>query len=108
MEKEFSIQGYLILDTNISEDKITDIFIEYIESNNWLFGGSIYSIESNKKYTVTICVMVDESITDEYFKQNFNKFVQSSKWEFHGKILEINDGYYINQDGTRGKHVFDD
>ena len=108
MENEFEIQGYLIPDKELSEDKITDLFIEYIELNNWLFGGGIHPIGSNKKFTVAICVIVDESTSDEYFKQNFNNFLKSSKWEFHGKVLEINDGYYINQDGTRGKHVSDD
>lgn len=37
----------------------------------------------------------------------FIEFVESKNWLFCGGINEIIDGYYINEDGTRGKHVLD-
>lgn len=64
MEKEFEIAGCISgVADDMSCDEFTDIFIEFIESKNWLFGGG---------------------------------------------INEIIDGYYINEDGTKGKHVLDE
>nr|WP_300005847.1 hypothetical protein [Tissierella sp.] len=63
MEREFEIQGCVSgMPDNMSCDEFIDIFIEFIESNNLLFGGG---------------------------------------------INEIIDGYYVAEDGTKGKHVLD-
>lgn len=108
MEKEFEIEGYILLSKGISEDIMTDKFIEFVESNNWLMGGGIHPLKTNKKYTISIGVIVQEETTNEYFHDKFNEFMTLTKWKFNGNIREINDGYYINQDGTKGKHVLDD
>lgn len=64
MEKEFEIEGCISgVPDDMSCDDFIDIFIEFVESKNWLFGGG---------------------------------------------INEIIDGYYINEDGTKGKHVLDE
>lgn len=62
MRKEFEIQGAVEVPSEISEGEFVDKFINFIESNNWWFGGG---------------------------------------------IREIIDGFYINQDGTKGAHVLD-
>ncbi len=108
MEKEFDIEGIILTNTEISEDQITDMFIEFVESNNWLLGGGIHPVETNVKFTIGIGVIVDEQVTYDIFYKRFNNFIESSMWKFNGNIIEINDGYYINKDGTKGKHVLDD
>jgi hypothetical protein len=35
-------------------------------------------------------------------------FVEAKNWSFGGGMKEIVDGYYINEDGTKGDPVEDD
>lgn len=44
MRKEFEIQGCVEVPIELSEDEFTDKFIEFVESNNWWFGGGIREI----------------------------------------------------------------
>jgi hypothetical protein len=48
----------MVVETNLSVNEFNDKFIEWIESNNWVCCGSIYSIDEDgnkildkKKYT---------------------------------------------------------
>ncbi len=44
MKKEFEIQGCVIVPEDITYDMFWDKFIEFVEANNWLFGGGINEI----------------------------------------------------------------
>lgn len=39
MEKEFEINGCIIVPEDVSYDLFWDKLIEFVESNDWLFGG---------------------------------------------------------------------
>lgn len=44
MKKEFEIQGCVEVPMDLSEEEFWNKFIDFIESNNWLFGGGINEI----------------------------------------------------------------
>ena len=44
MRKEFEILGCIEVPTNLAEDEFFDKFINFVESNNWTFGGGINEI----------------------------------------------------------------
>lgn len=44
MRKEFEILGCIEVPTNLTEDEFFDKFINFVESNNWTFGGGINEI----------------------------------------------------------------
>lgn len=60
-----------------------------------------------KEFEINGCVSVPENITEDEFWTKFIEFIEANKWSFGGGIKEIIDGYYINEDGTRGKHVLE-
>ena len=47
-------------------------------------------------------------LTEAEFTTQLIRFVESNSWSFGGGINEIIDGFYINTDGTKGKHVLDE
>ena len=47
-------------------------------------------------------------MTMDKFIDIFIELIESKGWYFGGGFKEIIDGYYINPDGTKGKHVFED
>lgn len=63
MRREFAINGAIEVPMGLSEDEFWDKFIDFIEENNWYFGGG---------------------------------------------IREIIDGFYINDNGTKGEHCLDE
>lgn len=44
MRKEFEILGCIEVPTNLTEDEFFDKLINFVESNNWTFGGGINEI----------------------------------------------------------------
>lgn len=48
MEKEFEINGCVIVLDEITEEEFFDKFIDFVESNNWSFGGGINEVRDNK------------------------------------------------------------
>ncbi len=44
MQKEFEIQGCISVDRDLSLDEFWEIFIEFVETNHWYFGGGINEI----------------------------------------------------------------
>lgn len=46
-------------------------------------------------------------MSEEDFWNTFISFIESNDWSFGGGINEVIDGFYINADGTKGKHVLD-
>ncbi|WMM26095.1 hypothetical protein RBU61_05305 [Tissierella sp. MB52-C2] len=61
-----------------------------------------------KEFEIAGAVSVPEELSYDEFWHTFINFIESNNWSFGGGINEIIDGYYINEDGTKGKHVFDD
>lgn len=51
------------------------------------------------------CITVPEAVSTDEVIDKFLAFVEKNKWSFDGGDRTIIDGYYMNADGTRGKHV---
>lgn len=60
-----------------------------------------------KEIEITGCIEVQSEMTMEQFWDTFLPLIESKGWTFGG-ANEIVDGYYMNPDGTRGKHVLND
>lgn len=60
-----------------------------------------------KEFEIQGCIEAPIEITEEEFVDRFISFIESNNWWFGGGIREIIDGFYINQDGTKGEHVLD-
>ncbi len=61
-----------------------------------------------KEFEIQGCVEVPIELSEDEFFNRFISFIESNNWLFGGGINEIIDGYYINADGTKGKHVLDE
>ncbi|ONI46492.1 hypothetical protein AN640_03385 [Candidatus Epulonipiscium fishelsonii] len=61
-----------------------------------------------RKIYIQGAVEVSLDLTKDKFWNIFIGFIEGNNWLFDGKIREIIDGYYINEDGTKGRHAFDD
>ena len=53
------------------------------------------------------CVQIQPDMTEEDFWDAFIPFLEERGWYFGGGLSTIVDGYYLNEDGTRGPHVMD-
>ncbi len=60
-----------------------------------------------KEFEITGCVEVQPEVTENEFLDSLIKFVESKGWRFGGGVREIQDGFYINTAGTKGKSVLD-
>lgn len=60
-----------------------------------------------KEIEIQGCVQVQPDITAEDFWDAFIPFLEKHGWYFGGGLSTIVDGYYLNEDGTRGPHVLD-
>ena len=58
-----------------------------------------------KEFEINGCVEVLPEVTEDDFLRVFIGFVESKGWHFGGGIKEIQDGYYILPDGSRGSFV---
>lgn len=61
-----------------------------------------------KEFEIVGCVAVPQEVSFDQFYDKFIEFIESNHWSFGGGINEIIDGYYINPDGTKGKHVLEE
>ena len=61
-----------------------------------------------KEFEINGCIEVQAEITEDEFSNAFIQFVESKGWSFGGGINEIQDGYYILPDGSKGKSVLED
>ena len=61
-----------------------------------------------KEFEIQGCIEVPPEVTEDEFWNAFIEFVESKGWPFGGGIQEIQDGYYILADGTRGAYVLDE
>lgn len=60
-----------------------------------------------KEFEIQGCVEVSPELSEEEFWNTFIGFIESNHWSFGGGVNEIIDGFYINADGTKGKHISD-
>lgn len=60
-----------------------------------------------KEIEINGCIEIPPEMTMDRFYEIFIEMISSQGWHFGGGISEIVDGYYVNPDGTRGKHVLD-
>ena len=61
-----------------------------------------------KEIEINGCVEIAPEMTMDEFESAFIEFIESKGWYFGGGFREIIDGFYINTDGTKGKHVSDE
>lgn len=61
-----------------------------------------------KEIEITGCVEIPPEMSMDEFTDEFIKFIESKGWYFGGGFAEIIDGYYVNPDGSKGKHVLDE
>lgn len=61
-----------------------------------------------KEFEIQGCIEVSPEVTEDEFWNAFIEFVESKGWSFGGGIREIQDGYYILADGSRGQYVLDE
>ena len=61
-----------------------------------------------KEIEIHGCIEIPPEISAEEFFDTFIELIESKGWFFGGGFREIVDGYYVNSDGTRGKHVLDE
>lgn len=60
-----------------------------------------------KEIEIQGCVSVPEEVSMDDFIDNFIAFIEENRWSFGGCYRTIIDGYYINEDGTKGEGVLD-
>lgn len=58
-----------------------------------------------KEIEIQGCVTVPEEVSMDDFIDKFIAFIEENKWSFGGGYRTIIDGYYINDDGTKGEYV---
>ena len=61
-----------------------------------------------KEFEISGCVSVPPEVTDDEFMDAFIDFIESKGWLFGGGISEIQDGFYIMPDGSRGRSIWDE
>ena len=61
-----------------------------------------------KEIEINGCVEIAPEMTMDEFESAFIEFIESKGWYFGGGFREIIDGFYINTDGTKGKHISDE
>lgn len=61
-----------------------------------------------KEIEIQGCIQIPENLTFDEFYDKFIDFVEENQWSFGGGMKQIIDGFYINDDGTKGKHVLDE
>lgn len=61
-----------------------------------------------KEFEIQGCIEVTAEVTEDEFWAAFISFVESRGWSFGGGIREIQDGYYVSSDGSRGQYVLDE
>ena len=61
-----------------------------------------------KEFEINGCISVTPDVTEDEFWDAFIGFIESKGWYFGGGVAEIQDGYYIMPDGSRGRNIMDD
>ncbi len=60
-----------------------------------------------KEFEIKGCIEVQPDVSQDEFADEFLSFLESKGWYFGGGISEIQDGYYIMPDGSKGQCIPD-
>lgn len=60
-----------------------------------------------KEFEIQGCVIVPEEVSMDDFVDKFIAFIEENGWSFGGGYRTIIDGYYVNDDGTKGEYILD-
>lgn len=107
MEKEIEIIGEIYLSGEASPDDFEDTFLEFVENHQWSFGGGFEYKLPRTYIKIQGCLSIRETTTIKEVETQVNTLAQTQNWQMNCQFKEIINGYYINKDGTKGKHVFD-
>lgn len=107
MEKEIEIIGYVYPEKQYEVDVFEDIFIKFIEDCKWSFGGGLEYLRQNNTYKIEGCIIVNNNDEKIEVEKQIKTFAKANNLSFDFKFSEIIDGYYMNEDGSRGRHVLD-
>lgn len=108
MEKEIEITGYAYLNRRLKADEFEDIFIHFIESHHWYFGGGMEYFGDENRYFVQGCIFANHCPSKAEVVSHMAEFAKAHSFSLDFQFNEIIDGYYINDDGSQGKHVLED
>lgn len=61
-----------------------------------------------REFEINGCIEVPMELSEDEFWNKFIGFVEENNWYFGGGAREIIDGFYINEDGTKGEHCLDE
>lgn len=61
-----------------------------------------------KEIEIRGCIQIPPEVSQDEVCDRFIAFVEANGWSFGGGFRTIADGYYLNADGTKDKHVFDE
>ena len=67
--KEFELAGCIVSRENITEEEFHDKFMQFIESQGWYFGGSVYDLNKTMALNNVVAENVYEEVDlliDEY------------------------------------------
>lgn len=105
MDKEFCFDAIVRIPDEMTNDAFDDSFIEFIESNNWYCGGGVGPINDENDISMCFGVSVEDELTYDVFYSKLIAFFESHTVTYNCDVKEVIDGYYINEDGSRGAHV---
>lgn len=108
MEKEIEIVGYVYPEKKLERDEFEDLIIAFVESHHFYFGGGFEYFSQNNSYLVRGCMTVNSEYSKSEVADLVINFAREHRWAHNLKFSEIIDGYYINEDGSKGKHVFEE
>ena len=60
-----------------------------------------------KEIEINGCIEIPPETTMDEFTDAFLGLIESKGWYFGGGFNEIVDGYYINPNGSKGKHILE-
>ncbi len=66
------------------------------------------SEQARKEIEIQGCVEIPPDMTIDEFTNTFIQWIESKGWFFGGGFKEIMDEYYVNPDGSKGKHVLEE
>jgi hypothetical protein len=107
IELEYELAGIIKAKKEVDIDLFNDSLIEFVESHTWYFGGGVGQSEEKDVININGCISMAYSVEYEEVYNRFMAFLDKNSWSYTGTFKKIIDGYYINKDGSRGKHCFD-
>lgn len=105
---EYELEGVISSYGDLDLEGFDDALIEFVESRAWYFGGGVGKMEMADSISINICISMDYFVDTKEVYNSFTDFLEKNKWSYQGTFKKIMDGYYINEDGSKGKYCMDD